>query len=92
MPVLLCKPALSGRVLTALSCLLMRTTSFANEANHEGVVVMNLTKLLYSEVRLLMRVLTCSMHIDGGKACRHRESVCMQAAAKIHKKAVGHRN
>ena len=48
--------------LTALICLLMRTTSFWKAAYHEGTVVTNLMKLLYSVVRLLTKVLICGDH------------------------------
>ena len=47
-------------MLTALICLLMRTTSFWKAAYHEGVVVRKPMKSAYSEVRLLTRVLTCT--------------------------------
>ena len=40
----------------------MRLTSVTRDSNHEGVVVMNFTKLLYSPVRLLRRVLTCEKY------------------------------
>ena len=40
----------------------MRTTSFWKAANHEGVVVTNLMKLLYSVVRLDTKVLICGDH------------------------------
>ena len=48
--------------LTALICLLMRTTSAWKAAYHEGTVVTNLMKLLYSVVRLLIKVLICGDH------------------------------